>query len=470
MSAALHWNIFSIDLIGFHVWRQTQTETVTRNFAVEGHSVLNPTVNNLQFEHGIQRMEFPLMQWCFAKVQQLFGYQLIISRILTFLIGALLLIFFRNLVFELTNNSVAANFGSWIFCWSPLFYYYSVNPIPDNAAIAFCVAGIYFIQKFYSSQKSNEFIVGTVLICLGFACKLPYILFLAFPFVILLLLFYQKIIDREKSIFLTSSILLCSIFPVLWYKWVIPQWGGNGIVLGIFDNQIPLSRIKEIIWFHFSASLPELYLNYATVLFFIFGIYFLVLKFKEKNILIYPYIAVLFLFLCYFLYEINMIDVVHDYYMFPFLPFLFLTAVAGFICIFQSKLKWLKIVATFAFILMPLTAYLRIQQRWDMNNPGFEVSYLKYKKEINNFLPKDAICIAGNDNSGFITLYYLNRKGWNFSNNQISLVNLKKYELQGANYFVYNEPITQLNDTVISYLGAPKNKIGNLTFYEISKK
>jgi len=284
------------------------------------------------------------------------------------------------------------------------------------------------------------------------------------------MLFYKKIIDRKRIILLSTLVFVGSVFPALWYYWVIPQWGGNGVILGIFDNQISFSRIREIVWFHFSAALPELYLNYATVLFFIIGIYFLVVNFKAKALLFFPYLFLLLLLLCYFLYEINMIDVVHDYYMFPFLPFILIIAVAGFKFIFQSKLKWIKILASIAFIIMPLTAYLRIQQRWDTNNPGFEVSYLKYKNEINAFLPKDAICVVGNDNSGFITLYYLNRNGWTFNDNKISLDLIEKYEKEGADYLIYNDSINHLSDSLNINLEAPHNKFGNLLFFQIGKK
>jgi hypothetical protein len=470
LSLLLHWNVFSYDLIGFHVWRQTQTETVTRNFAAANNSILNPTVNNLQFKDGIQRMEFPLMQWCFAKFHQVFGYHLVISRILTFSLGALLLLFFRNLIFTLTNNRIAANFGSWIYCWSPLFYYYCVNPLPDNLAIVCSIAGLYFTQQFYTSQKSNHFIIGVLLICIGFACKLPYLLFIVFPILSLVFSFYSKKISANKTIQLFAFVFVFTLIPAAWYFWVIPQWGGNGVVLGIFDNQISLTRIKEILWFHFSAALPELYLNYATVLFFIAGVYFLIINLKKIKLLFIPYLTALFLFICYFFYEINMIDVVHDYYMFPFLPFIFIIATAGFIYIIRSKIKWLKILATIAFFIMPLTAYLRIQQRWDIESPGFEVSFLKHKKEINDFLPPFSKCIVGNDNSGFITLYYLNRKGWNFNDNKIDISTVKKYENEGADYFIFNDSINQLNDSLILYLGAPQKKVGNLTFFQIGKK
>jgi len=469
LSLLLHWNIFSYDLIGFHVWRQTQTETVTRNFATGKNSILNPTINNLQFKDGIQRMEFPLMQWCFSKFHKVFGYHLLISRILTFSLGALLLLFFRNLIFTITKNRIAANFGCWIYCWSPLFYYYCLNPLPDNLAILCCIAGLYFTQQFYSSQKSKHFIIGTLLICVGFACKLPYLLFIVFPILCLLILFNKQKVNRKNTIQLGAFLLIILCIPSLWYFWVIPQWGGNGVVLGIFDNQISLTKIKEILWFHFSAALPELYLNYATVLFFLLGIYFILLNFKKNRFLYIPYLSALFLFISYFLYEINMIDVVHDYYMFPFLPFMFILAVAGFIYIFQTKLKWLKIIATIAFFIMPLTAYLRIQQRWNNKSPGFEVTYLKNKKEIHDFLPTQAKCIVGNDNSGFITLYYLNRKGWNFNDNKIDVSTVRKYENEGANYFIFDDSIHKLNDSLVLYLGVPQKKVGNLTFFQITK-
>jgi len=470
LSLLLHWNIFSYDLIGFHVWRQTQTETVTRNFATGNISILNPTVNNLQFKDGIQRMEFPLMQWCFSKFHQVFGYHLLISRILTFVLGALLLLFFRNLIFSITKNRIAANFGCWIYCWSPLFYYYCVNPLPDNLAIVCCVAGLYFTQQFYSSQKSKHFIIGTLLICTGFACKFPYLLFIVFPILSLIISFYFKKVSSSKTIQLFAFVFVSILVPASWYYWVIPQWGGNGVVLGIFDNQISISKIKEILWFHFCAALPELYLNYATILFFIVGIYYTVIKFKESKYLYIPYLSSLILFICYFLYEINMIDVVHDYYMFPFLQFIFIIAVAGFIYISQTKFKWLKVIATIAFFIMPLTAYLRIQQRWDNESPGFEVTYLKNKKEINDFLPAQAKCIVGNDNSGFITLYYLNRKGWNFNDCKIDISIVRKYENEGADYFIFDDSIHKLNDSLVFYLGVPQKIVGNLIFFQIGKK
>ena len=58
-----HYRIFSQDLIGYHVWRQTQTQTVIENFVYEDFNILNPRINDLYYEDGIFRREFPLAQW-----------------------------------------------------------------------------------------------------------------------------------------------------------------------------------------------------------------------------------------------------------------------------------------------------------------------------------------------------------------------------------------------------------------------
>lgn len=71
---------------------------------------------------------------------------------------------------------------------------------------------------------------------------------------------------------------------------------------------------------------------------------------------------------------------------------------------------------------------------------------------------------------GFITLYYLNRKGWNFNDDKIDVSTIKKYENEGANYFIFNDSLNLLNDNLVLYLGVPQKKVGNLTFFQIGKK
>ena len=83
----MHWQVFSKDLVGIHVWRQTQTQTVTDNFYQEDMNIFHPKINELRTDDRIMRMEFPVMQWIFAVFHKVLGSNVAISRVLTFILG-----------------------------------------------------------------------------------------------------------------------------------------------------------------------------------------------------------------------------------------------------------------------------------------------------------------------------------------------------------------------------------------------
>ena len=45
LSVAMHWRVFQTDLVGVHVWRQVQTQTVIVNFYEEDFNILNPRLD-----------------------------------------------------------------------------------------------------------------------------------------------------------------------------------------------------------------------------------------------------------------------------------------------------------------------------------------------------------------------------------------------------------------------------------------
>ncbi|MBX7183211.1 MAG: hypothetical protein K1X82_13960, partial [Bacteroidia bacterium] len=81
LSLLLHFPFLNKDLIGVHVWRQTQTQTGIDNFCREGNSILNPTLNSNPETDRIVRLEFPLMQWGFAQVEKHFSNPVLITRL-----------------------------------------------------------------------------------------------------------------------------------------------------------------------------------------------------------------------------------------------------------------------------------------------------------------------------------------------------------------------------------------------------
>lgn len=87
LSLSMHWHVFKTDLVGYHVWRQTQTQNTIESFYKEDFNILKPKISNRGNGPGIFRMEFPIMQWTFACFYKVFGDHLIITRILSFITG-----------------------------------------------------------------------------------------------------------------------------------------------------------------------------------------------------------------------------------------------------------------------------------------------------------------------------------------------------------------------------------------------
>ena len=87
ISLLMHLHIFNRELMGYHIWRQAQTQTVINNFYREDMNILHPRGNDGAGGDRLLRMEFPVMQWIFACFFKVFGNHIIISRLLSFIIG-----------------------------------------------------------------------------------------------------------------------------------------------------------------------------------------------------------------------------------------------------------------------------------------------------------------------------------------------------------------------------------------------
>ncbi|NJN33156.1 MAG: hypothetical protein HC817_01795 [Saprospiraceae bacterium] len=107
VSVVMHFNIFTLDLQGNHLWRQSQTQINIQNFYRHDNNILNPRHNNFAgSENNIQRMEFPIMQWTIAQFHRLFGESITITRICVFVIGLLSVCGFFQLMQVLFKNAL----------------------------------------------------------------------------------------------------------------------------------------------------------------------------------------------------------------------------------------------------------------------------------------------------------------------------------------------------------------------------
>ena len=461
----MHFRHFNKDLMSYHVWRQTQTQQVIDNFFEEDMNILNPRVLGRRDGDGIFRMEFPLMQWTIAAQYKVFGQSLLITRINMFLISILSTIGIYTLFQVLLKNRTTAIIGAWAITFSPSFFYYSINPLPDNMALCCSIWGIAF---FYLWKEKHSILLATLCgLCLaiGTAVKLPFIVFYIVPFLYLL---YEV---KNKRFSLTSFLLQFGWFllPASWYVWVIPTWKGNPVVQTGESSWDSFLNIFSQAGQNLVSTVPELFVNYAGMLFFLAGI---ILVIKHKKIQEKKHIGILGLFIAttaYYLFEANAIGTSHDYYLFPFYPVIILLVAYGANHLISHNLRFIKYFGLVALLAYPVTCQIRMNSRWNPESPGFNKDLLAYKKELQAATP-DVLVVMGNDNSGFIFPYHLDKKGWAFSYENLSSIQLQEMIDKGAKYLYSDSEKINADPEIKKKLGKLILEKGSFKVFELKKE
>lgn len=432
ISFSLHYRIFTLDIIGVHVWRQTLTQSVIDNFVEMDFNILNPHLNDLYYPNGIFRMEFPLAQWICALFIKIFGYNVLVTRIVFYVMSWLSVIGVFQLTQVLFKNKISSYIATWCFAFSPIIYYYSVNPLPDNLALCFSIWSIYFFINYLDSNKLNHFILSCLLLGLATATKLPFILFGAMYLAPFWLTY--KTHQKTKIHFLFIPFLFC-LPALIWYGFAMQHWTAHGVISGITDSNSSLYALFDILQFNLISTLPELLINYATLPLFIIGLFIstTLLKFNNKTHLSLFLIAVS----CsiYFFYEMNIIAKIHDYYLFPFLPIIFILVAKGINYLITSNTNY-KLFIFLAILISPITAYLRCNNRWDVTTPGFDIGYTKHKNEIKSIIQPNTKIIIYGDKSSCIVLYQIHAKGWNYCDLALLKKDLLPNIKKGAQFLI----------------------------------
>jgi len=420
VSTAMHWQIFTTDLVGVHVWRQSQTQINIQNFVRHDFNIMNPRNNFVSGVSNIKRFEFPVMQWLIALADKVFGESITVTRISMFLIGIACVIGVFFLLKTVLKDNLVALSGAWAFNFSPLFYYYTINPLPDVFALCCTIWYMFFLFSYIDRQKTTLLLSAAFFLGLATLAKLPFVVFGSVAAV-----YVVQQLQRRGMAFLKQSIWLIFVFTVFllpaffWYKWVIPSWGDNGVLKGVFSNSVSIERTIEIFKFHAFELLPKILLNYAVVPFFLAGCFFM---FKNKVYTKAKWILLAsagLAVLLYFLLEYNMIDIIHDYYMLPFLPPLFLIVAYGIKMLLTTS-RITRFAAAGLLILSPLFAFLAVNDYWNVRKSYFNPDVFIYRKELKKAVPADSKCIILNDESGYIFSYQIDKQGAIFNDENLS--------------------------------------------------
>lgn len=413
----MHLGPFRMDITGIHTWRQCQTMWNIRNFTRNDANILNPRVAHFNFnEDNVYRYEFPVMQWSIAMILRLIGEDIRIVRASVFVIACLGIWFFYQWMRALGVNIIGALGASLLLQYSSLFYLYCINPIPDVLAFSAGIAYLFWIFKFFRTQKNTDLLFSLLALTLAAASKLPYLMFGVVSLIYLIqTLLRNKRFSKPIGVFIFGHFF--SLLPMLlWYVWVIPGWKGNGVLHGIFDNRISWGEVGAILSYHIRVMFPQILMHPYSVLLLGFGTFILIKK-KLKHR--YYLAGLLGICLLYLILQFNMINTIHDYYMMPFLPVLYAGIGVGIDYVWKNKHRYLRIAIVLCIVLSPVIAYNFNKNSWTVEKAYSNPDFMNHRARLQKAIPENERMILINDRTFFINTYMVDKMGYVFYNDYL---------------------------------------------------
>lgn len=413
-SFLLHIQIIPLDFQGKHAWRQTQTMWNIKNFAETDPNILNPRVSHYNHnDTNIQRYEFPIMQWIIGMAQRALGQHPSIVRIILFLFGAWGSIGFYRLLRRMQFEAIPALTGFAFYLFSPVMFYYMVNPIPDNLALAASMWYLYFTLSYYQGGKHSQIILAAFCLLIATWAKLPYLMLS-----IVGIFFFFKRIIADKSQWLSevkvAALQLIILLPALvWYYFVIPTWSGNDVLTGVFGTKTDWARNYEILKFHGNTTFPRILLYASVWIPFAVG---LGASFKRLRTDKWMW-WMLGMCTVYLLLQWDVIGTVHDYYLMPFLPALYIVISIGVEKLLTIRFKVSQLVLLLCILSAPFVSYYVSIDKWYII--WFNKDLYTHRTALSNAVPNDAKCIILNDVSKYVFPYQVNKKGYIYNGSSL---------------------------------------------------
>ncbi|MFZ2897903.1 MAG: glycosyltransferase family 39 protein [Saprospiraceae bacterium] len=417
-SFLMHKPYLSLDIQGIHSWRQTQTMWNVRNYVRHDANILNPRVAELKDGMGaIYRYEFPLMQWSIAMLQKAGGEKIEIVRVSVFFIGALSVLGMFLLARLIFNNPWTALATAFLFQFSTVFFYYTLNPIPDNLSLTGVIWYLYFILRHQQTQKIRHLALASLALLIATLAKLPFLMFAVVSLHFAIRHIREHGLVWKYQLSYAGIQLLIMVPAFLWYAWVMPGWTGNPVLTGIFQSTLSKAELLKIIGYHAKVMFPQILLNPPVWPLVLLGLYAFVRKGQGQR-WIWGLVFITFLYLTL---QLNTITWVHDYYMMPFLPWLYLLIGYGAHLLITLPYKFRPGVIALLVIcaIAPWHTSRYTDKYWSLDQTYFNKDLFIHSEALQNAAPRDAKCIIINDHTRYIFSYRIDKMGYIFHDNYL---------------------------------------------------
>jgi hypothetical protein len=445
--------------LSVHMWRQSDCLSFTMSFFNHGMDITAPQVNHMLSGEGYTVGEFPLMYYLVAALYHIFGPEEWVYRsvwMATWCFG--MFAFYRSILLFLKDPFWAIALSALMFS-SPVLVFYANSFIIDPVALSISLMAWYCFARYWHTSQKKWLIIAIIGFSFAGLFKEPSLLtYMALVFILLLKEFetpsakktsWKKMLARSWFWLVPILAITCWYFIKRNYNLVhfnavflaeiVPIWQLSAEHITSISQHIEQTWLKD----YFGNTML---LITATV--FVINLYFI----KSNK---WPTLFMLLLFLgsCAYVLLFYKQFRNHDYYiisMLPLIPVVWLVFVKRMEKWTMGKTKWgyaIKMVFTVLVVCNVWYASNRQQRRYTVLDgwmiPDREkVHHLKeaadYLTEIGIKLDDKIISIP--DETLNLTLYLLNRQGWNsLGGNNTTTESILKHAERGAKVLVVND-------------------------------
>ncbi len=439
-----HLPFLDLPPTGAHVWRQSNTLALARNFFEEGMEIWLPKVDKRWDHSGVTGCNFPLYEWLLACLYKLFGFSHALHRIFSLVITLISAYFIYR--FFLPKGVQIAKIGLFVFLFNPLIFYYGFSALPDNLALLFVLIANVQLSNYFRTNIKFNLGLYLVFVALALMIKYTFALWLFLPF----LLFSDL---KRSQIVLTGIATFIALIPVLvWYQYANYLTAISGGLVE-FISAPRLVQFKDLpsLFSSLISILPELFFGYPFLMIFIIALF----KIKKESLIKRKFVLLLISLIsfAYFIAASNNLAH-HDYYLFPFLGLVIFIGVLQFQQ-YQKNLIYMML------ILMPIWAGIRIiPANWQGKNKH---ELQLEQQEICKIIPKNSLVICGVDETGCYLFYMLHCKGFPyyyknelFEKKQIDdEIYIEEVKNRGAAYLITNSKADLENPQIKQKYASP---------------
>ena len=447
-------------------WREADVSTIAKNFYLNGTDIFHPQVAYGGSGPGYVESEFQIYSYLIAASYKIFGFWEPIGRVISFLfsLGAML-VFFKLSNYLLHKSAAIAS--AFFFSLSPLLMVTSIAIQPESAMFFFYICSGYTFVRWLDSGSKRYYVPAIIFTALALLCKITAanigILFL------LLIIFKKGWEFLLKPKVLILGVL--SILPsILWYS-----YGHKFYVL--YGNSLGLSNENPWIGWDFFTS-PHLITGLFKVELFnvwthagpvivILAIAFTKLYKKESFLFGFFWFASVSVFYIlasrttaeswawyYHIFSVPAVSILlgssvmelFDKYHSPL--HLIKKPIKNEPGIFKSRaIVLLSMVSVFYFIFSCFTYLVKTKSAVYQPSPLYAC-----KDSVKKLIPQNALLLTNGGpakdalgyslaiNIGYF-YYWLDRKGYNISVEDLSIKNILTFKSRGINFFLAEERI-----------------------------